>query len=207
MLPDLFVGLYSLALLFYIAPPERFVAPVLPLFLWMVWRGFRYIKVREALAALVIVVMAIPIYGDVSRLIGARGSGYFSLAGAAPDDWNHLQKLYGFIRDNTAPESVVLANLDALQFLNTGRKAVRGFAAKDFDLYYGTTESPVSPDQLSRTIVESNVNYLVLTPDHDLPESASFHRSVEALERGNVIEPVGVPGAAAGYSLFKVVTH
>jgi len=52
--------------------------------------------------------------------------------------------------------------------------------------------------------VESGVSYVVLTPDNDLPESASFHRSVEALERGNVVEPVRVPGVAAGYALFRV---
>jgi hypothetical protein len=204
MLPDLFVGLYSLALLFFIAPPERFVAPILPLFLWMVWRVARQMEVKEALAALVLIVLAIPIYPDAMRLLTARGSGYFALEGEAPDQWNEMQRLYGLIRDKATPDSVVMANMDALAFLNTGRRAVRGFAARDFDLYYGTIESPVTPDQLSRAVVESGVSYVVLTPDNDLPESASFHRSVEALERGNVVEPVRVPGVAAGYALFRV---
>ena len=204
ILPDLFVAFYALALLFFIAPPERFVAPILPLFLWMVWRVVRQIEVKEALAALVLIVLAIPIYPDAMRLLRARGSGYFALEGEAPDRWNEMQRLYGFIRDKAAPDSVVLANMDALAFLNTGRRAVRGFAARDFDLFYGTIESPVTPDQLSKAIGEAGVGYLVLTPDNELPESASFHRSVEALERGNVIESVGVPGAAAGYALFRV---
>ena len=37
---------------------------------------------------------------------------------------------------------------------------------------------------------------LALTPDRDLPESASYHKAVAALERGGVLEPVSVPGAS-----------
>ncbi len=207
LLPDLFVGLYSLALLFLIAPPERFVAPILPLFLWMVWRVLRLIQAREALAALAIVALANPIYGDTVRLLHARGNGYFALSGAAPDEWKKLRKLYDFIRTNTPAEGVFLANMDALQFLNTGRKAVRGFAARDYDLYYGPLQSPATPDQLSRAILQSSVTYVVLTPDRDLPESESFHLSVAALQRGGVIEQVTIPDAAPAYALFRVLAR
>jgi hypothetical protein len=44
----------------------------------------------------------------------------------------------------------------------------------------------------------------VLTPDADLPESASFHRAVAALERGDVLEPVDVPGSTDDYRLLHV---
>jgi hypothetical protein len=205
IVPDLFVGLYCLALLCFISPPARFVAPILPLLLWMVWRAVRSMQAREALAALVLIVMALPIWADATRMIPARSSGYFALQGPAPDKWAEMQKLYSFIRIQTPGDSVVLANMDALLFLNTGRSAVRGFVPNRFELDYAALQSPVTPDQLSKSIVESRVSYLVLTPDEGLPESPSFHRSVEALERGNIVEPVSTPGVAAGYSLFKIV--
>jgi hypothetical protein len=205
MVPDLFVGLYSLALLCFTSPPERFVAPVLPLILWMIWRALRLMKAREALAALVFIVMLLPFWGDATGMLAAYASGSFAASGAAPDKWGELQKLYNFIRGSTPADSVVLANMDALLFLNTGRHALRGFAADRYELYYGARRSPVTPDQLSKSIVESHVDYLVLTPDEGLPEAPSFHRSVEALERGGVVEAVGVPGLAAGYALFKIV--
>ena len=47
----------------------------------------------------------------------------------------------------------------------------------------------------------------MLTPDSGLAESASFHRSVEALERGGVVEPVAIPGLPRDYQLFKVSAH
>jgi hypothetical protein len=208
MVPDLFVGLYCLALLCFTSPPERFVAPILPLFLWMLWRAIRLVKAREALAALVLIVMLLPFWADATRMIAAHSSGYFAAEGPAPAQWAEMQKLYRFVRANTPGDSVVvLANMDALLFLNTGRHAVRGFAPDRYELYYGARRSPVTPDQLSKAIVESRVNYLVLTPDEGLPESPSFHKSVEALERGGILEPAGVPGLATGYALFKIAAR
>jgi hypothetical protein len=195
--PDLFMFFYGVALLCFITPPERSVAPVLPLVLWMVWRVVRLMKSREALVAIVIFAMMIPIGINVQRL----------MAGRSPDKWSELQKAFAYIRANTPADTVVLANMDALTFLNTGRKAVRGFDANGFDLYYSPRQSPVSPDQLSRSIVVSRVGYVLLTPDEGLPESAAFHRSVEALARGGVVEPVTVPGIAQGYALFRVAAQ
>ncbi len=207
LVPDLFVVLYCLALLCWISPPERFLAPVLPLVLWIVWRVFRLIKVREALAALVLIAIALPLWADAIRIFPARSNGAFSFEGAPADDWNHMRTLFDFIRANTPPDSVLLANMDGAFFLNTGRMTVRGFTPNDFDLFYAARQSTITPDRLSNAILTSRVSYVVLTPDRGLAESASFHRSVEALERGGVIEPVPIPGAPRDYSLFKVTVH
>jgi hypothetical protein len=43
-----------------------------------------------------------------------------------------------------------------------------------------------------------------LTPDRDFEESAAFHKSVEALERGGILEPVPVPGLSPQYRLLKM---
>ena len=112
-----------------------------------------------------------------------------------------MQTLFGFIRANTAPGSVLLANLDGLFFLNTGRKTVRGFTPNGFDLFYAVRQSAATPDQLSNAIVQQRAGYVVLTPDLGLAESESFHRSVEALERGDVVEPVPIPGEPRGIIL------
>jgi hypothetical protein len=100
--------------------------------------------------------------------------------------------------------AILLANLDGALFLNTGRKTIRGFAPNSYDLFYAPRQSAATPDQLSNAIVRERVGFVVLTPDRGLAESASFHKSLEALERGGVIEPVDIPGAARDYRLFKV---
>jgi uncharacterized membrane protein len=205
LVPDLFVALYCLMLLCWTRPPERFVAPILPLILWIVWRVFRLIKAQEALAALVLIGALLPLGANAARIPSARANGYFESAGVPADNWNEMRKLFSFIRDNTEVNSVLLANQDGEFFLNTGRKAIRGFAPNGFNLFYAARQSAVTPDQLSNAIVQAHVQYVVLTPDRGLAESASFHKSVEALERGGVVEPVSIPGITPDYRLLKVI--
>ncbi len=210
LVPDLFVVLYGLALLCWISPPERSVAPILPLVLWIAWRVLRLIPFPEALAALVLIVAVFALWVDATLIFAARPNGAFVVdngSAASPDNRNEMRTLFGFIRANTAPDSTLLANLDGVFFMNTGRKTVRGFTPNGFDLFYAARQSATTPDQLSNAIGRERVGYVVLTPDWGLPESASFHKSVEALERGGVVEPVSVPGAARDYRLFKVTTH
>jgi hypothetical protein len=207
LVPDLFVALYCLMLLGITWPPERSAAPILPLVLWILWRVVRLMKNREALAALVVVVAVLPLWADVTRIPAARARGYFQIVALSADNRDEMRKLFGFIRANTEPDSVLLANRDGLFFLNTGRKAVRGFTPNGFDIFYAARQSAVTPDQLSGAIAQAHVNYVVLTPDRGLPESASFHRSVEALERGGVVEPVSIPGIGRDYRLLKVIAR
>jgi hypothetical protein len=189
--PDLFVALYCAALLCWIWPPERFVAPILPLILWIVWRALRKMEHREALAAIVIIAALVPLFANATRKSGAR-------------DQAEMQKLFASIRANTSPQSVLLANQDAAFYLNTGRKAIRGFVPGGFDLYYAVRQSAITPDKLSNAIRQSHVSYVVLTPDAGFAESPAFHESVAALERGGVVEPLDLPGQSRDYRLLKV---
>jgi hypothetical protein len=205
LVPDLFVAFYCLMLLCWTWPPERFVAPILPLILWIVWRVLRLAAPREAVAAVVLIVALVPLWADATRIPAARAGGYFPSEDQAADNWIEMQKLFGFIRADTTPDSILLANLDSLFYLNTGRKAIRGFVPSGFDLFYAPRQSAITPDQLSNAILESHVSYVALTPDVGLPESAAFHKSVDALERGGVVEPVDLPGESRDYRLLKVV--
>ncbi len=204
LLPDLFVALYCLMLLCWIRPPEPFMAPILPLILWMIWRVFRLMEAREALAALVFIGCLIPLGADAMRLPEARASGYFTVSGPSPNDWPEMQKLFAIVRARTAPNSVLLANDNELFELETGRRTIRGFVPNSFELYYAARPSIVTPDQLSNAIAQAQVDYVVLTPDRAIAESAAFHKSVEALERGGVLEPVTVPGVSRDYGVLKV---
>lgn len=107
-----------------------------------------------------------------------------------------MQKLFTYIRTSTPQGSVLLGNLDPVLYLNTGRKAVRGFIPDGFGLFYAAKQAGVTPDQISTAILREQVDYVVLTPDRGLAESASFHSAVQALERGGVLQPVAIPGMA-----------
>lgn len=202
--PDLFVLLYCLMLLCWTWPPERFMAPILPLLLWIVWRVFRNMELKEALAAIVVIAALLPVWTGISRIPTIRSAGYVTPTGKESDNWGELQKLFAYIRTNTPPESVLLANLDPVFYLNTGRKAVRGFAPSGYTLFYGEGPASVTPDLLSNAIAKSAVAYVALTPDREFAESPSFHSSVQALERGGVLEPVAIPGLSPEYRLLRV---
>ena len=203
MMPDVFVGLYCLMLLCWAGPPQRFVAPILPLVLWLLWRVFRHAKIQEAVAAAVLIVAAVPVCVDIARLQETLRYGQFPSSGKQPSDWHQLQLMFRYIRDNTAPDSVILANLDPMFYLNTGRKAVRGFFPDGYKLYYAPSNSVITPDRLGKEIMANGVTYVALTPDRDFAESPAYHRAVEALARGGVLEPVGVAGLSAEYRLLR----
>jgi hypothetical protein len=202
--PDLFLLLYSLVLVCRVAPPERSLAPVLPFVFWIVWRALRTVGSRPALAAIAVIVAIAPLGPDVVRIARARAAGNLSSAATPPDNWYELDRQFAFLRSAASVEDVVISDNDAAFFLNTGRKAVRGFTIAPYELSYAPQPVLVTPDQLSRAIIELHASYLSLAPDRGLRESPSFHESVEALERGGVIEPVTVPGAGRDYRLFRV---
>jgi hypothetical protein len=117
-----------------------------------------------------------------------------------------MRRLFAYIRAGTPPDTILMANLDPVFYLNTGRKAVRGFAPDGYRLYYAHAESAVTPDELFAAIAGNGVGYVALTPDRDFAESSAYHHAVEALERGGILEPVAVPGLTADYRLLKVVS-
>jgi hypothetical protein len=51
---------------------------------------------------------------------------------------------------------------------------------------------------------QANVSYVVVTPDRDFAEAPLFRQTVEALERGDILEPVSTPGLSPDYRLFHV---
>jgi hypothetical protein len=206
LIPDLFVALYCAMLLTWAGPPQRFLVPVFPLVLWLIWRGFQNIKRQELLAACLLIALGAPLVVDFMRIPDARRYGEFPGSALAPNDWSRMQLLFAWLRNNTPPEAVVMANLDPVFYLNTGRKAVRGFVPDGYKLYYSSSQPVTTPDQLASEIIHNGVAYVALTPDRDFAEAPAFHKAVEALERGGMLEPVDVPGAGPDYRLLRTAT-
>ena len=118
-----------------------------------------------------------------------------------------MASFFQFIQTNTKPDAILMANIDPLFYLYTDRKAVRGFVSNGYGLFYAPKQEGVTPDELSKSILRSQVSYVVITPDqgsHVFAEAPSFQRSVEALEHGGVLEPVALPGIDPRYRLLHV---
>ncbi|HEU5022413.1 MAG TPA: glycosyltransferase family 87 protein [Bryobacteraceae bacterium] len=190
--PDLFFGLYCVALVCRTEPPLYAFAPALPLFLWMLWR-----VVRRGRFRLVSQITAIGLIAP-ALWFGARQT-------VRPAGWSDMQKMFAVIRANTPPDAILMADLDAVYYLNTGRTTVRGFTPNGFRTWYAPPRPLVTPDELYATIPARHVDYVVMSPDREVPESVSYNNSIEALERGEQVEPVELPGLPAGYRLLRVV--
>ncbi len=205
LIPDLFLALYCGMLPAFVGPPRRYIAPVLPLLLWLVWRAFQNIKRQELLAACLVIALGVPLTVDFARIPDTRRFGDFPESSLAPNDWSRMQLLFGYLRSQTPADAVVMANLDPVFYLNTGRRAVRGFLPDGYKLYY-SSQPVTTPDQLAAEIISNGVGFVALTPDRDFAGSAAFHKSVEALERGGMLEPMDVPGAGPDYRILRTVT-
>lgn len=206
LLPDLFVGFYSLFLLWRVEPPLHAFAAVLPMFLWMLWRVARTGRFATVAKASAILMLAPALWFGAVRISSAVKLGAVTAEAGTPDNWHEMEKLFGYIRANTPANAVILADLDPLFSFETGRPAVRGFDGDAFQKSYTTADALVTPDQLRAALIRDQVNYVALTPDRDLPESPSFHKSVAALERGGLLEPVTIPGISSDYRLLQVAT-
>ena len=206
LMPDIFLLFYCLMLLCRAAPPEPLLAPVLPLVLWLFWRTAQRIPKPEIVAAILIISVLMPLWGTLRRLPTTLRTGQFPPSEREPDDWNEMSKLFTWIRQNTPANAVLASNLDPLFYLATGRDTVRGFVPNGYKTYYQPRGEAVTAYELSESIRRYGINYVVLTPDRDFPESPAFHKSVLALERGGVLEPVPVPGLASNYRLLKTTS-
>lgn len=204
VVPDLFVALYGFTLLFFIGPPERLVAAVLPMILWMAWRAFRLVRSRELIAAIVLIVVGIALWADGMRVPALVRSGVFPEQEEAANDWSAMRQLLAAVKTKTSAGSVVLTNADGVFWALTGRKTLRGFTTDGYNLFYTERQSTVTPDRISSAIQREQVNFVAVTPDEGEAESPSFHRAVEALEHGGVLRPVEVDGLKPGYRLLHV---
>ena len=207
--PDLFIGFYSAMLIWRTESPLDAFAPVLPLFLWMLWRVARTGRFATVAKAAAVLMILPALWFGASRVatvpsLGAVTGDPVDGGTVRPDNWHEMETLFTFIRAYTPADAVLLAELDPVFQVNTGRRTVHGFVRDGYRNSYGPPGSLVTPDQLRSAMFRENVAYVALTPDRDLPEWASFQKAVAALERGGVLEPLSVYGVTGEYRLLRV---
>lgn len=188
LLPDFFLLLYAVMLLCRVGPPEPFIAPVLPLVLWILWRVAAVARRREAVLAGVLLLAIVPLWQDFKGL-NTRES----------KRWTEMETLFAAVRTHTNPSAVLAASAAPLVYLETGRKCIRGFDPTPYDLFYSPRPWVLPPDQFSLALMENGVNYVALTPGDAL------HAAVGALERGGVLEPIPLEQLPRGYEILRVV--
>jgi hypothetical protein len=213
---DIFLGIYAAIMLAWAWPPDRFAFIVYPLILLAVWRVWRAASQRfPARAAILrtggfaifaaVVLQSVWNLGDAART--AIRIGVQPVMGPQ-DAWSETSAQLDWIRDQTPADSIILTNLDPVFYLYTGRKAVRGFMADPYRLFY--IQEPGSQPlgtlaDFRATIRNEGINYIVRAPNQVFAEASYLDRMILELAR---TEPHAISlveqGKDAHFQIYRV---
>jgi hypothetical protein len=177
------IGLYVLTVVVWPWPPTRFLAPVLPLVIGSVriaglpsraWVRSRVF--RAATWGCIAVIAASNLVLNVRLARQARATGYpYNTIVSQPAEWTSYERVFRWIRQNTAPTQRIAAGLDTMVYLYTGRQAFRPFAHRPDALFYGAPGPRTGTlDDLFRNLRIGGADYLVALPMPGFAEEEPF---------------------------------
>ena len=190
----LFNLLYLALVVVWAWPPFRFVVAVMPLLLVVIPVGWRNLAKRFAGIKLltwtqVVVVLALVGFNLAasSRLHALRvATGYpHTSQKSMLVVWSSYQALFAWVKENTAPASVLITGLDSMLYLYTGRKSMRAFVAEPAKLFYGGVGDPLGgTPALKKLMYEYRPQYLVDVPMPGFSEANSLRDNIaEVLQK------------------------
>jgi len=193
----LFFIFYSGMLLVWVWPPFRFVVPIFPFWLFFVYKGLKSLEVHISLrgwgakianAGFVFLLCfslgnALYLFSEKALRLQKVSIMFEIKTGSEELDWKKMNSLFQWIRYNTPDDSILLGNLDPAIYLYTGRKAVRGFVADPYLLWYSEKpeESLGSESDLLDVLIKNKVNYIIRTPDDTFKEVPIFNHMLDRI--------------------------
>ena len=211
----LFILFYFSIIILWAWPPERFLFPMLPYLLFFSYKDivricdriFKYGNVKSYISMILIVLLGAQMLNGLLRITRETMKRQAVSFSSEQDDWKPIKELLDWIRQNTPQDSVLLGQLDPVYYLYTGRKAVRGFSADPYLLYYSEKpETALGDDQdLIRRIVAYRVGYIIRTPGRIFKEGPIFNGILDKLisEFPEVLRLVKV-GSEPSYNIYEV---
>src|ERR1017187_2828904 len=139
---NLFVLSYAALILLWVFPPPRFLVPLLPFLLFFCYMAISHFfgtvvgsrSGARVVGKCCVVVFGLFLVGNLfslaRRVIQYRAASFYGNY-----DWNGIASLSQWISGNTPEDAILVGNLDPVWFLSTGRKSIRGYLARPFELY------------------------------------------------------------------------
>jgi hypothetical protein len=207
----LVLAVYTAVVLCWAWPPDRFLLPILPVLLLMLWNAVteavRVPALRWGAVAGVGLLSGWLLAVDLQRVPLTIATGSFPLSGYATDKWADLQSVYDWIERNTTPDAVVLANLDPSVYLYTGRKSTRNFVGNSsYKLIYAPDAPTADAGKPMDEIIEAaGASLLLMTPDK-IAEAPVVRRALAAYVKRypEKLELVDRPGADPAYRVYRI---
>jgi hypothetical protein len=184
---------YAALILIWPWPPARFLVPLLPLTTIFLVRGssraVRALPGRLRTATLVTaVVLAIGsnllVFGEQVRAVQRTGYPHIEAEGHDQARWTDYQRLFRWIRENTAMEDVLASGLDSMLYLYTGRQAVRPFESRPRMLFYGENGAATGTvEDLVSILNQHRAKFLVKLPMPGFAEEEPLNQLIEEAVR------------------------
>ena len=198
-MPLLFGGCYMALVLAHPFTPNRYLLPLVPLFilatvsgvthLWSVARRSRSAPLRPA-SAPALIVLAVLLFGN-----GIWLRYRFQPAGNVREwtgvdmgyQWSGFQQTFEWLRSNTPPEARLGGLFDTMYFLYTGRQAVRPWFHRPETYFYPYRAAQPfmgRPEEIAQELRALGIDYLVLDPTTGFvegPAAIALLRTVIAL--------------------------
>lgn len=198
------VGAYLSICLCWAWPPMRFIAVILPLVLFIIWETLARLGMNRLTNGLAALTFCFALTGDLRPSIAQLFSSGQSRAGRPAAGEAEMDGMYSWLRKNAPEDSVVLADLDPLVFLYTGRKSTRNFNLDPRKLFYSLGPSPEDAlGPLEEIIRGTSADFLIVTPE----EAFTLQQgNVERFLAGHpgVLELVDRPGSNPGYQIYRI---
>jgi hypothetical protein len=187
----LFILFYFSIIFLWVWPPERFLLPMIPYFLLFSYkelvricdRVFKYGNVQAYISLILAVLLGVQMINGLLTITRETMKRQVVSFSSEQDDWRPVRELLDWARRNTPEDSVLLGNLDPVYYLYAGRKAVRGFSADPFLLFYSRTPETALggvPDLIHRIVVY-RIRYIVRTPSRIFMEGPIFNGILDRL--------------------------
>ncbi len=198
-------GAFSLlVILFWAWPPPRFVVPMLPFFLYFVWRGAPG-RGRGVLVALFWLAAGMGAVASYRHSGHARESGMWLPGNYPLASWREYEAQLDWLRREAPVDAVIQSNVDPTVFLFTGRRAIRGSEGNaSLKMYVSKPEPLGSAEDFRANLLRQGVSYVVLTPWNWFIENPFLDTLVEECRKRHPQEFTLVhQGKQAGFVIYR----
>lgn len=187
-------------------PPERFVATVFPLVLFLFWTAGEKIRNKVWLRWPLVVAAVLAAgylgaarYGVCRRVIANGADTNYN--------WTAMSSVTAWIQRSTPPDAILVSGLDPVIYLCTGRKALRGFDLDPAALFYSAGKerhAAIEPAEMIREMVQSRATYLVATTIHGGDDILALNRAIVEMLRAKPNAFRLAYQGPAGYAVYKI---
>lgn len=179
---------YAIVVILWPWPPFRFLIPLMPFlsagFLGAVSNLLARVKMRSLIIVLLAVAMAATNAVFLTAVVRNNHSNQMPLISVPRNgaDWSGFEKLFDWIKHNTADDDTLACTYDGLTFLYTGRKCIRPYDLNIGAAYYGQSESMLGTvEELVETLKRYKVRFLVVTPQPGYAEEGQAYSLASSL--------------------------